>query len=81
MGEAIASLQATAAWSGVVCLSIRAAALWVMTQHQDPSSYSLYSLPKLPSPVSPLASLVHSAPTFAGALGKWLQMKICMLAL
>ena len=79
--RAIVSLQVASAQRGMVCLSMMAAAIWHMTQHQDPSSYSLYSLPKLPSPVSPLASLVHSAPTFAGALGKWLQMKICVLAL
>ena len=37
--------------------------------------------PKLPSPVFPLASLAYSGPTFAGAQGKWLQMKISAMAL
>ena len=40
-----------------------AAAVWVTTQHRDPSNQSLSSPPhKPPSPVSPQASLVHSAP-------------------
>ena len=37
--------------------------------------------PNLPTPVSPQTSLAQSAPAFAGAMGKWLQMKICALDL
>ena len=37
--------------------------------------------PRLPCPVSPEVSPAHSALTFAKAQDKWLQMKICVLAL
>ena len=43
---AIVSPQAAAARRGVVCLSKMVAALWGMTQQQDPGGYSLSSLPK-----------------------------------
>ena len=67
---AIVSPQA-AAWRGVVCLNMMAAAVWVTTQHRDPSNQSLSSLPKASAPVSLPASLVHSVsltPAFASDL-------------
>ena len=44
------SPHATAARRGVVCLSMKAAADWGMTQHQDPHGSSLSSLPKASIP-------------------------------
>ena len=44
-----------------------------MTQHWDPSGYSLSFLPKAStSPVSPQASLVHTAPPLPGIFCLWL---------
>ena len=42
--------QAAAAWRGVVCQNRMVPAIWGMTQHQDPSGYSLSSLPKASIP-------------------------------
>ena len=74
--------QAAVTQGGVVCLSRMAAAVWVMTQDWDPVSYSLSSLPKasIPSLTSGISSPLCPLP-FAGAQGKWLQMKIYALAL
>ena len=62
------SPHATAARRGVVCLSMKAAADWGMTQHQDPHGSSLSSLPKasVPSLSSSLCSPLCS--TFASDL-------------
>ena len=56
---AIVSRQAAASCRGVVCLSRISAAVWGLTQHQDPSGYSLSSLPKasVSSPLCPSLSL------------------------
>ena len=48
--RAVVSPHATAVWRGVLCLSRVVAAIWVMTQHQDPGGYSLSSLPKASVP-------------------------------
>ena len=57
-GTAIASPQAAATQRGLVFLSKIAAALWGMTQHQDPCGYSLSSLPK--TSVLSLSSSIYS---------------------
>ena len=63
---AIVSRQAAASCRGVVCLSRISAAVWGMTQHQDPSGYSLSSLPKasVSSPLCP--SLSFPEPQVSG---------------
>ena len=80
MSEAVVSPQTAAAQSRVVCLSTIAAAVWGGGTGIPAATLSAVS-PKFPSPVSPQASPVHSASTFAGAQGKWLQVKICALVL
>ena len=47
---AVVSLQAAAAWRGVVCLSTMAHIIWGMTQHRVPCGYSLSSFPKASVP-------------------------------
>ena len=61
---------------GVVCLSIMAAAVGVITQHQDlAATLSDLSL-ELLSPPSPQASLVHSALLCQGSTCLWLSPSV-----
>ena len=55
MGEAIASTQADATQTGVLCLRKMASAVLGMTQHRDPGSCSFSFLPDTPQ-----VSIVHS---------------------
>ena len=71
VGAVVFLHAAAAAHRGVVCLSKMAAAVWVMTQHWDPTIYSFSSLPK--TSVPSFSSRVSSqlCPSFPGVYCLW----------
>ena len=79
-GGTVAYPQADATWRGEFCLRKLAPASWGMTQHGDPDGWPFTYLPRATYPrlFSHCSSLF--CPSSAGAQGKWLQTKFCVLS-
>ena len=80
VGIGIVFSQADATGRGVLCLRKVSCAVWGITQLRVLAAVPLVLSSEPSTPASPQASLVYSALP-AGAEGKWLQRKFCVLSL